>query len=89
MIYNICKSIGSMATVLEGKVDAIICGGGLLRFEDLCQGIKDRCEWIAPVSFYPGEFEHEAMAAGAIRVLKGEEVLQIYTGEDIKLKLIM
>ena len=78
MIYNICKGIGSMATVLEGRVDAIICGGGLLRFADLQEGLRKRCEWIAPIAFYPGEFEHEAMAAGAIRVLSGEEELQVY-----------
>lgn len=83
MIYNICKSIGSMATVLSGKVDGIVCGGGLLRFEDLRQQICDRCGWIAPVAFYPGEVEHEAMAAGALRVLKGEEEPLTYTGEPV------
>ena len=80
MIYNICKSIGSMAAVLSGRVDAVICGGGLLRFKDLCKQIEDRCGFIAPVFFYPGEVEHEAMADGALRVLRGEEEPQIYTG---------
>ena len=83
MIYNICKSIGAMAAVLSGKVDAIICGGGLLRFDDLCRGIEERCGFIAPVSFYPGEVEHEAMAAGALRVLRGEEEPLTYTGEPV------
>ena len=73
MIYNICKSIGSMAAVLSGDVDAVICGGGLLRFGDIRRGIEERCGFIAPVYFYPGEVEHEAMAAGALRVLRGEE----------------
>ena len=45
--------------------------------------IKERCEWIAPVSDYPGEFEMEAMAAGAIRVLSGEEQLKKYSGAPI------
>lgn len=80
MLYNICKSIGEMAAVLSGRVDAIILGGGLLRFADLCFYIKARCGWIAPVYFYPGEVEHEAMAAGALRVLRGEEEAQVYTG---------
>lgn len=83
MAYNICKSIGSMAAVLSGKVDAIVCGGGLLRFDDLCDHIEERCGFIAPVYFYPGEVEHEAMAAGALRVLRGEEEPQIYTGEPV------
>ena len=80
MIYNICKSIGAMAAVLSGRVDAIVCGGGLLRFDDLCDMITERCGFIAPVYFYPGEVEHEAMAAGALRVLRGEEEPQLYTG---------
>ena len=41
MLYNICKSIGEMAVVLSGKVDAIVCGGGLLRFDDLCEYINE------------------------------------------------
>jgi butyrate kinase len=83
MIYNICKSIGSMAAVLSGKADAIVCGGGLLRFDDLCSGIEERCGFIAPVYFYPGEVEHEAMAAGALRVLRGEEEPKTYTGVPV------
>ena len=83
MTYNIAKQIGAMAAVLEGKVDAIVCGGGLLRFDDLCDKVRSRVSWIAPVYFYPGEFEHEAMAAGALRVLKGEEKLMTYTGKPI------
>lgn len=83
MIYNVCKAIGEMAVVLSGKVDGIVCGGGLLRFPDLRQQIRSRCEWIAPVSFYPGEVEHEAMAAGALRVLRGEEKPLTYTGKPV------
>ncbi|MDO4458541.1 MAG: butyrate kinase [Clostridia bacterium] len=83
MAYNICKQIGIMATVLEGEIDAIVLGGGLLRFDDLCELIEKRVKWIAPVHFYPGEFEHEAMAEGALRVLRGEEELKVYTGKPI------
>ena len=80
MLYNICKGIGEMAAVLSGKVDAILLGGGLLRFGDIYEYINERCGWIAPVYSYPGEVEHEAMAAGALRVLRGEEIPQVYTG---------
>ena len=83
MMYNICKSIGAMSAALSGKVDAILCGGGLLRFEDLCKYIEDHCGFIAPVYFYPGEVEHEAMAAGAVRVLSGEEQPLEYTGKPV------
>ena len=42
---------------------------------------SEACSWIAPVTAYPGEFELEAMAAGAIRVLDGKETAKEYTGE--------
>lgn len=83
MIYQIAKYIGAMAVALDGQVDAIVLTGGLLRFEDLVSGICSRCEWIAPVALYPGEFEQEAMAAGALRVLRGEETAKIYPGKPV------
>lgn len=80
MIYQIEKCIGSMATVLHGKVDGILLGGGMARDKDLVKQIQDTCSWIAPITAYPGEFEMEAMAAGAIRVLEGKEQVKKYTG---------
>ena len=81
MIYQICKDIGAMAAVLEGNVDGIVLTGGLLRFDDVLEGIRRRCGFIAPVTAYPGEFEQEAMAAGAMRVLTGEEKALVYPGK--------
>lgn len=80
MIYQIEKCIGAMATVLHGKVDGILLSGGMVYNENLVSQIKSVCEWIAPVSAYPGEFEMEAMAAGASRVLEGKEEVKQYTG---------
>ena len=72
MIYQIVKCIGAMAAVLHGKVDGILLGGGMVHSDDLVRQITESCSFLAPVTAYPGEFEMEAMAAGAIRVLKGE-----------------
>lgn len=83
MIYQICKSIGEMSTVLKGQVDGILLTGGLVRFDDVVEQIWDRCQWIAPVSVYPGEMEQEAMAEGALRVLRGEEQAKTYTGKPV------
>lgn len=83
MVYQTAKYIGAMAVVLEGHVDGIVLTGGLLRFADLVDGIRRRCEWIAPVSIYPGEFEQQAMADGALRVLRGEEALLPYPGKPV------
>ena len=83
MLYQLNKYIGSMATVLGGKVDGILLGGGMVHNKDLVASIEENCGWIAPVSAYPGEFELEAMAAGAIRVLDGEEEAKTYTGVPV------
>lgn len=80
MVYQIVKQIGAMAAALHGKVDAILLGGGMVYNEDLAAKIKEGVEFIAPVYAYPGEFEMEAMANGAARVLDGEEELKTYTG---------
>jgi butyrate kinase len=80
MIYQIIKMIGAMAAVLEGKIDGILLGGGLVNDRGLVKKIEHACSFIAPVTAYPGEFEMEAMAAGALRVLCGEEKIKKYSG---------
>ena len=83
MIYQICKSIGAMSAVLGGKVDAILLTGGLMRFEDITAGIRERCGWIAPIHVYPGEMEQEAMAYPVLKVLRGQAEAMTYTGKDV------
>ena len=83
MAYQIAKEIGSMATVLKGEVDAVVLTGGLAYSELLCERITKRVAFIAKVMVYAGEDEMQALAEGAIRVLKGEEKAKIYE-EEVK-----
>lgn len=83
MIYQICKGIGAMSAVLHGRVDGILLGGGMVHSQDLVEKIKEACGSIAAVYTYPGEFEMEAMEAGASRVLRGEEQPKKYTGTPV------
>lgn len=71
MIYQVCKQIGAMSTVLCGKVDVILVTGGIAYSETIVQKIKDRVEYIAPVVVYPGENEMESLAKGALEGLSG------------------
>jgi len=80
MIYQIGKNIGAYATVLRGQVDAILLTGGIAHDAYLVERITDMVKYIAPVKVYAGEFEMEAMAAGALRVLTGQEQPKAYTG---------
>ena len=83
MVYQLCKSIGQMAAVLEGRVDGILLTGGLVRFADIVDGVQARCGWIAPITVYPGECEQEAMAAAVLEVLRGEKEAMVYTGKPV------
>ena len=83
MIYQICKMIGEMSAVLKGDVDAILLTGGLVRFDDIPSGIRERCGWIAPIHAYPGEMEQEALAWGALKAMRGEVKPLTYTGVPI------
>lgn len=78
MAYQIAKEIGAMATVLRGEVDAVILTGGLAHSEMLLDWIKERVAWIGPLLVYPGEDEMLALAQGALRVLRGEELAKEY-----------
>jgi butyrate kinase len=78
MAYQIAKGIGELATVVAGRVDRIILTGGLAHSELLTGWIRDRVAFIAPVKVLPGENELEALAQGALRVLRGEETAGEY-----------
>lgn len=78
MAYQVAKSIGELATVVEGKVDAIILTGGIAYSEMMTSWIKKRVEFIAPVEIMPGENEMESLAYGILRVLRGEEKAKEY-----------
>jgi len=78
MIYQIAKSIGEMATVLRGRVDAIVLTGGMAHEPRVVEGIAERVGWIAGITTYPGEDELPALVAGALRVLRGEEPARPY-----------
>lgn len=83
MVYQICKEIGAMAAVMDGKVDNILLTGGLVRFDDIVQTIKNKCSWIAPIATYPGEVEQEAMNQAIVDVLEGRAKAFKYSGKPV------
>ena len=78
MAYQISKTICSFSAVLKGKVDGIVLTGGVA-YSDLIVGwIKERTSFLAPVFVFPGGAEMEALAQGALRVLRNEEPVKHY-----------
>ena len=77
-ITQVAKDIGSMACVLKGKVDQVIVTGGIAYDKVVVAGLKERAEWIAPMTVYPGEDELLALVQGGLRVLNVEEKAMVY-----------
>jgi butyrate kinase len=78
MAYQVAREIGSASAVLCGNIDAIILTGELAHGKEFADSIIQRVSWIADVVVYPGENDLQALAEGAVRVLKGEETSKIY-----------
>ena len=77
-IFQVIKDIGSMACVLNGKVDQIIVTGGIAYNAKVIEALKEKAGWIAPFTVYPGEDELLALVQGGLRVLNGEEKAMEY-----------
>jgi butyrate kinase len=78
MALNVAKAIAGLSVVANGKVDRIILTGGIAYSELFTTYIKDRVDWISPVSIIPGENEMGALAGGCLRVLRGSEEAKIF-----------
>jgi butyrate kinase len=78
MAYQVAKEIGSASAVLAGRVDAIVLTGSLAYGSRLVRTIINQINWIADVIVYPGEDELLALAEGALRVLRNEEIVKEY-----------
>lgn len=78
MIYQIARSVGASATVLYGKIDAILLTGGMAHSDYIISRLKERISFLAPIYVYPGEDELEALALNALGALRGELPIQVY-----------
>ena len=77
-ILQVAKDMGSMACVLDGKVDQIVVTGGIAYDKGVVAGLRERAEWIAPFTVYPGEDELLALVQGGLRVINGVEEAMKY-----------
>ena len=71
-------SKANSATVLCGKIDAILLTGGIAYSDYVISRLKKRISFLAPIYVYPGENEMESLAFNAIGALKGELPIQTY-----------
>lgn len=76
MCYQTAKDIGAYATVMKGKVDAILLIGGMANSAFITEHIAERVRFIAPVEVLPGEREMEALCLTSVDALMGREPIQ-------------
>lgn len=76
MAYQVAKETGAMAAVLAGEVDAVFLTGGIARSVMVTDWIRKRTAFIAPLTVFPGEFEMEALALGALRALDDKRIIK-------------
>lgn len=72
MAYQIAKEVGSCFVSLSCEVDAIIFTGGMAHSKRLMEILKSYIEKLGKVKIMPGEYENEALAYGALRVLQNK-----------------
>lgn len=76
MCYQISKEIAADASVLRGKVDAIILTGGMANSLFITEYIREHVSFIAPVILYPGEYEMQSLALNVVEALRGREEIK-------------
>lgn len=80
LAYQVAKHICALAAAVAGQVDGVLLTGGLARSTMLTDWITARVGFLGAVRIFPGEREMEALAAGVLRVLAGEERARTYPG---------
>lgn len=82
MVYQICSQIGICYAALCCECDVIAITAGMSKSKRLVEDIKKRVGKMAPVAVYSGDYENQALALGALRVIRGEEAPAEYRGEE-------
>ena len=77
-VYSVAKEICSYAAAFEGKVDRVVLTGGIAHSDYVVREVGRMTAFLAPLEIVAGEFEMEALALGALRVLRGEEEAREY-----------
>ena len=78
MAYQVAKSIGEMAAVLNGEVDAILITGGVAFNKVFVEKIRKKVSNFGTVYVYPGEDEMHALAMNGLMILHGQAKILKY-----------
>lgn len=82
MAYKVAREVCAMAAAYPEKVDAVVLTGGLARSVDFVENVREYTSFLGRHLVYPGEDEIASLAAGALRVMRGEEEARIYPEKE-------
>ncbi len=77
-VFQVAKWMGAMAAVLDGKVDAIVVTGGLVRGKLFLQKLRRKVKFIAPMIVISKNSEMEALASAALDIAEGRKKAKVY-----------
>ena len=75
---QIAKGVGIMLGGFQELIDAVILTGGLAHSKMLTDMVVGYLHDLCRIVILPGENEMEALALGALRMLRGEEPVHTY-----------
>ncbi|MCL2815744.1 MAG: butyrate kinase [Oscillospiraceae bacterium] len=79
MAYRIAFYILGYLAAFEGEaVDAVILTGGMAKSDWIVPAVSKRVGPYAKILVYRGEYEMQALAEGAVRILSGIEKAKVY-----------
>lgn len=78
LAYQTAKTIGSMAVVLEGRMDAIVLTGGIMYSEAFSKELCRQIQFLGKILLRPGEEEMESLAYYLSAVLEGRIEPKVY-----------
>lgn len=80
LIFNIAKSIASLASDVGGDVDRIIVTGGIAYSKYVMDMLTSKVSFIAPVEIIPGELEIEHIVNCTLKAFRNEVEVLTYKG---------
>ncbi|MCL1859665.1 MAG: butyrate kinase [Oscillospiraceae bacterium] len=79
MSYRIAFYILGYLAAFDGEnIDAVILTGGMAKSDWIVPAVSKRVSPYAKILVYKGEYEMQALAEGAMRVMSGEEEAKVY-----------
>jgi len=88
LAYAIAKHIASLAPAMADvnglvEIKSVVLTGGLARSRPLVEELSRRIKYLGEISVVTGDEEMSSLAAGAVRVLDGQESAKAYACEPV------